>query len=65
MPDGRRYAPKQPGQQPTQQQLQKLVEAKEKGLIRDLFDSVDGVLKVIDRLGYAMPWYDWFGMQPN
>ena len=57
------YAPKQPAQQPTQQQLQKLVEAKEKGLIRDLFDSAgDGVLKVIDRLGYAMPWHNWFGM---
>ncbi|MBO3461202.1 hypothetical protein G7B40_037665 [Aetokthonos hydrillicola Thurmond2011] len=60
------YAPKQPGQQPTQQQLQKLCEAKEKGLIRDLFDSAgDGVLKVIDRLGFAMPWYEWLGLQPN
>ncbi|MBW4591291.1 hypothetical protein G7B40_039090 [Aetokthonos hydrillicola Thurmond2011] len=60
------YAPKQPGQQPTEQQLQKLVEAKEKGLIRDLFDSAgDGVLKVIDRLGFAMPWYEWLGLQPN
>ncbi|MBO3461223.1 hypothetical protein G7B40_037560 [Aetokthonos hydrillicola Thurmond2011] len=60
------YAPKQPGQQPTEQQLQKLAEAKEKGLIRDLFDSAgDGVLKVIDRLGFAMPWYEWLGLQPN
>ena len=57
------YAPKQPGQQPTQEQLQKLREAKEKGLIRDLFDSAgDGVLKVIDRLGFAMPWYEWLGL---
>jgi hypothetical protein len=57
------YAPKQPGQQPTQEQLEKLCEAKEKGLIRDLFDSAgDGVLKVIDRLGFAMPWYEWLGL---
>ena len=60
------YSNKQPVQEPDSQQLQKLIEAKEKGLIQNLFDSAgDGVLKVIDRLGFAMPWYEWSGLQTS
>jgi len=60
------YVAKQHGQEPDSQQLQKLIEAKQKGLIQDLFDSAgDGVLKVIDRLGFAMPWYEWSGLQTS
>ncbi len=60
------YSSKQPVQEPTEEQLQRLIEAKEKGLIQNLFDSAgDGVLKVIDRLGFAMPWYEWSGLQTS
>ncbi len=60
------YSNKQPVQEPSEQQLRQLVEAKEKGLIQNLFDSAgDGVLKVIDRLGFAMPWYEWSGLQTS
>ena len=60
------YTNKQPVQEPTEEQLQRLIEAKEKGLIQKLFDSGgDGVLKVIDKLGFAMPWYEWSGLQTS
>ena len=59
------YVVKQQKLEPSLQQMQKLTEALELGVIRELFPSGDGVLKVIHKSGHSEPWYDWLRVQQN